>query len=203
MTPMDDVLEQTLGASRVMAILRGVGVERAIDLAATAWDLGIDSVEVTVQRPEDLDALREVARLGAARGKAVAAGTIISVEQVRAAQAAGARYLLSPGLDGELIAEARSAGIPFVPGVSTPTDVQAAVSLGLTWLKAFPASWLSAGWFRHMRGPFPDVRFVATGGVDSRNARSFLDAGVDVVAVGSALEDPEQLPQLARLVEVP
>ena len=73
-------------------------------------------------------------------------------------------------------------------------------SLGLTWLKAFPAQWLGVDWFRHIRGPFPEVRFVATGGMDANNAGDFLDAGVRVVAVGSALEDPAQLERLATLL---
>ena len=73
-------------------------------------------------------------------------------------------------------------------------EVQQAVALGLTWLKAFPAQWLGADWFRHIRGPFPQVRFIATGGMDAGNAGAFLDA------VGSALEDESQLEQLAALL---
>jgi 2-dehydro-3-deoxyphosphogluconate aldolase/(4S)-4-hydroxy-2-oxoglutarate aldolase len=84
--------------------------------------------------------------------------------------------------------------------VSTPSEVQLAASLGLTWLKAFPAQWLGTDWFKHIRGPFPQVRFVATGGLDASNAQSFLDAGVRVAAVGSALEDPAQLDRLAALL---
>jgi 2-dehydro-3-deoxyphosphogluconate aldolase/(4S)-4-hydroxy-2-oxoglutarate aldolase len=68
-------------------------------------------------------------------------------------------------------------------------------------VKAFPAQWLGTEWFRHIRGPFPQVRFVATGGMDAGNAGGFLDAGVRVVAVGSALEDETQLERLAALLE--
>ena len=192
--------DQTFAAAPLMAILRGTGVERAVTLASTAWDLGIDSVEVTLQTDEDLQALREVARLGDERGKVVGAGTIVSARQIPLAVAAGARYLVSPGLDPRLVLAAREHGIPMLPGVSTPSEVQLACDLGLTWMKAFPAHWLGADWFRHIRGPFPQVRFVATGGMDATNARQFLDAGVRVVAVGSALEDPQQLRLLAGLL---
>jgi Entner-Doudoroff aldolase len=184
----------------LMAILRGVGVERGVRLATSAWDLGIDCVEVPLQSDEDDRALREIVRLGAERGKIVGAGTILSTEQVAAAKAAGAGFIVSPGLDPAVIAAARAAGLPALPGVATPSEVQAAVSLGLDWLKAFPAHWLGAEWFGHIRGPFPQVKFVATGGMDAGNAREFLDAGVRVVAVGSALENPEQLPALAALL---
>jgi len=192
--------DETFASAPLMAILRGTGVERAVKLATTAWDLGIDSVEVTLQSDEDLRALREVVRLAETRGKVVGAGTIVSPRQVALAADAGARYLVSPGLDPRVVLLAQEHGIPMLPGVSTPSEVQLASELGLGWMKAFPAQWLGADWFRHIRGPFPKVRFVATGGLDATNARQFLDAGVRVVAVGSALEDPRQLDLLAGLL---
>jgi 2-dehydro-3-deoxyphosphogluconate aldolase/(4S)-4-hydroxy-2-oxoglutarate aldolase len=192
--------DEVFAGAPLMAIMRGTGVERAVKLATTAWDLGIDSVEVTIQSPDDVLALREVARLGEERGKIVGAGTIVSPEQISTAVAAGARYLVSPGLDSRVVLEAQRLGVPMLPGVSTPSEVQLATSLGLGWMKAFPAQWLGTDWFKHIRGPFPQVRFVATGGLDASNAQSFLDAGVRVAAVGSALEDPAQLDRLAALL---
>jgi Entner-Doudoroff aldolase len=193
--------DETFAGAPLMAILRGMGVERSVALATTAWDLGIDSVELPLQTPDDEAALREVARLGAERGKVVGAGTIVKVDQIALANGLGARYLVSPGLDPVIVRAAQDAGIPVLPGVATPSEVQVARSLGLTWLKAFPAQWLGVDWFRHIRGPFPDVRFVATGGLDAGNAGDFLAAGVRVAAVGSALEDPEQLERLAELLD--
>jgi 2-keto-3-deoxy-6-phosphogluconate aldolase len=90
--------------------------------------------------------------------------------------------------------------MPSLPGVSTATEVQLAMKEGLTWLKAFPASLLGTAWFGAMRGPFPRATFVATGGMDASTSPSFLSAGVRVVAVGSALEDPQQLPALACIL---
>lgn len=198
---MNDEFEQVFVNSPLMAILRGMGVERSVKLATTAWDLGIDSVEVPLQTPEDERALREVARLAGERGKVVGAGTIVSADQIPVARRAGARYLVSPGLDASLVLAAGQQGTPILPGVATPSEVQAAASLGLRWLKAFPAHWLGPEWFKHMRGPFPRVRFVATGGMDATNAPDFLAAGARVVAVGSALEDPAQLTRLAELLK--
>ena len=169
----------------------------------TAWELGLDSVEVTIQSDADVDALREVARLGRERGAVVGAGTIVSPDQVQVAIDAGAGYLVSPGLDADVVRAAQAAGIPILAGVATPSEVQRAVALGLTWLKAFPAQWLGTDWFRHIRGPFPQVQFIATGGMDASNAADFLAAGVRVVAVGSALEDETQLEKLAALLRTP
>lgn len=199
-TPDSTWFDEAFGASRVMAILRGMGVERSVELSVRAWDLGIDHVELPVQTPDDLEALREVARLGAQRGTVVGAGTIVADDQLRPVLDAGARYVVAPGFDPALVRAAWDLGLPTLPGVATPSEVQAAQALGLTWLKAFPARWLGTDWFRLVKAPFPGIRFVATGGLDSRNARDFLDAGARVVAMGSALEDPAQLDALAELV---
>jgi 2-dehydro-3-deoxyphosphogluconate aldolase / (4S)-4-hydroxy-2-oxoglutarate aldolase len=184
----------------LMAILRGMGPERSLAVATTAWDLGIQVVEVPVQTPDDVEALRVVAEAGAARGVRVGAGTVVTLEHVRQAKDAGAAFTVSPGFDAEIVRASHAAGMPALPGVGTATEVQAALKEGLTWLKAFPASLLGTGWFGAMRGPFPQAVFVATGGMDASTAPAFLDAGVRVVAVGSALEDPAQLPALAGLL---
>lgn len=200
MTTDNSSFAELFGDARLMAILRGMGVERTLAVATTAWDLGITAVEVPVQTPTDVEALRVLADTAAERGLKVGAGTVVSLEHVRQAKDAGAAFTVSPGFDVEIVRASHEAGMPSLPGVSTATEVQAAAKEGLTWLKAFPASLLGTGWFPAMRGPFPDVNFVATGGMDATNAPAFLDAGVRVVAVGSALENPAQLPALAQLL---
>jgi Entner-Doudoroff aldolase len=187
--------------SPIMAILRRVGAERGVRLATTAWDLGIDVVEITIQGDDDLDTLREVCAAGRERGKTVGAGTVVSVEQVTAAAGAGAGFIVSPGLDRNVVRASVEAGLPPMPGVATATEVQMALRDGLTWLKAFPASVLGACWIKAMHGPFPRAVFAATGGMDSSNAETFLNAGARVVAVGSALEDEAQLSRLADLLQ--
>jgi Entner-Doudoroff aldolase len=183
-----------------MAILRGMPPERTVALAARAWDLGIDLVEVTVQTPDALPSLAAAVSAGEERGKLVGAGTVTSVAQLEQVVAARARFAVAPGLDLSMVAAASAAGLPYLPGVATPTDVQTALGAGLSHLKAFPASVLGPAWFRAMAGPFPGVRFVATGGLDADNAVQYLDAGAVCVGVGSALEDERQLPLLAQLI---
>ena len=196
----NSVFEDIFRDVPLMAILRGMGVERTLATATRAWDLGITAVEVPVQTPTDVEALRVVAEAARERGLTVGAGTVVSLEHVRQAADAGAAFTVSPGFDVDVVRASHEAGMPALPGVATATEVQRAMAEGLTWLKAFPASLLGTGWFPAMRGPFPQARFVATGGMDSGNARSYLDAGVRVVAVGSALEDEAQLPALAELL---
>jgi Entner-Doudoroff aldolase len=193
--------DELFAQAPVMAILRGMGVERSLALAHTAWDLGIEAVEVTLQSATDLEALAAVVREGRARGRKVGAGTILDSRAVQTAADAGAAFTVSPGLDLAVVEASEAAGMPSLPGVGTASEVQRAHVAGLRWVKAFPASALGTDWFSAMRGPFPDVRFVATGGLDARSASRFLDAGARVVAVGSALGDPDELDRLAEVLE--
>jgi len=196
----NESLDQLFDGQPLMAILRGFGVERSVALARTAWELGIDSVEVPIQSDEDIEALRAVVAAGKDLGKSVGAGTVVTLEHVRQAADAGAAFTVSPGFDLDVVRASFEAGMPPLPGVATATEVQTAQTAGLTWVKAFPASLLGTSWFGAMRGPFPAMRFVATGGMDAGNAGEYLNAGAKVVAVGSALADETQLPRLAELL---
>ncbi|WP_410808903.1 bifunctional 4-hydroxy-2-oxoglutarate aldolase/2-dehydro-3-deoxy-phosphogluconate aldolase [Micromonospora sp. 067-2] len=192
--------DHVFGTARVMAILRGLPVAETVRLAGKAWDLGIDVVEVPVATADAVPALRAAVEAGAERGRIVGAGTVLGTEQVAAAADAGATFTVAPGLDLAVADAAAARGLPHLPGVATPTEAQQALRHGLTWLKAFPAISLGPSWFRAVAGPLPQLRFVATGGLDAGNAGEFLAAGVRVVAVGSALADPDQLDRLAELV---
>ncbi|MEU5903470.1 bifunctional 4-hydroxy-2-oxoglutarate aldolase/2-dehydro-3-deoxy-phosphogluconate aldolase [Micromonospora sp. NPDC047467] len=195
--------DHIFGGARVMAILRGLPVAETVRLAERAWDLGIDVVEVPVATPDAVPALRAAVEAGRARGRIVGAGTVLDVDQVAAAADAGAAFTVAPGLDLTVVDAAAARGLPHLPGVATPTEAQQALRHGLTWLKAFPAISLGPAWFKAVAGPLPQLRFVATGGLDASNAAAFLEAGVRVAAVGSALSDPTQLDQLAKLATHP
>jgi 2-dehydro-3-deoxyphosphogluconate aldolase/(4S)-4-hydroxy-2-oxoglutarate aldolase len=185
---------------RVMAILRGLPPEETVRLARVAWDLGIESVEIPIGLPAQVPALVAAVAAGREVGRLVGAGTVVTVEQVAAAHAAGAAYTVAPSFDEEVLRASAEAGLPHLPGVATPTELRRAMMSGCRWVKAFPASSLGPSWFRDVRGPFPHVKLVATGGITAQTARLFLDAGASVVAVGSALSDPDQLPALADLI---
>jgi 2-dehydro-3-deoxyphosphogluconate aldolase / (4S)-4-hydroxy-2-oxoglutarate aldolase len=185
---------------RVMAILRGYSATRSVELAERAWDLGISAVEVPAQTPDALRALEAVASAARDRGTSVGAGTVITEQQVRTVHAVGAAFTVAPGFD-PVVAEASAAlGMPHLPGVADATQLQRAIGLGLDWVKVFPAAALGEQWFRLMRGPFPSIKLVATGGMSAENAQRYLAAGADVVAVGSALSDERQLPMLSSLM---
>lgn len=197
---MTEFFETALTGQRIIAILRGLAPDRTVALAERAWDIGIDLVEVPVQTPDAFPSLHAAVRAGERRGMLVGAGTVVSIGQLEQIVEAGARFAVAPGLNLALVEAAAGMGLPYLPGVATPTEVQTAAAAGLRYLKAFPAAVLGPAWFRALAGPFPTVRLVATGGVDAHNAGAFLDAGAVAVGVGSALEDERQLPLLAEIV---
>jgi 2-dehydro-3-deoxyphosphogluconate aldolase / (4S)-4-hydroxy-2-oxoglutarate aldolase len=193
--------EEIVGPHRIMSILRGLEPADAVRVAHHSWDAGVAVLEVTIGTPDAVAALTAVVAAGAERGMLVGAGTVISPEQVRAAERAGARYTVAPGLDPEVLAASLAAGLPHLPGVATGTEVQHAHRAGCRWVKAFPATALGPAWFRAIRGPFPDVSYVATGGITIEYARELLDAGARVVGLGATLADPEQRERLAELIK--
>jgi 2-dehydro-3-deoxyphosphogluconate aldolase / (4S)-4-hydroxy-2-oxoglutarate aldolase len=191
--------DELFARQRLMAILRGYSPDRSVELAEKAWALGITAVEVPIQTADALASLRAVVSAGQGHGKVVGAGTVITADQLTAAVDAGAAFTVAPGLDLDTAVAARRHGIPHLPGVATATELQNAASAGLEWVKVFPARVLGPDWFTIVRGPFPAMTFVATGGIDASNAALYLEAGARVVAVGSALDDPTQLTKLAEL----
>jgi Entner-Doudoroff aldolase len=179
-----------LARHRVLAILRGHG-SRTVELCERAWDAGIALVEVPVQSAGDLDALAAAVAAGRRRGAVVGAGTVVTVELVARVAEAGAAFTVAPGLAEDVLTASHAAGLPHLPGVATASEISRAVRLGVRWLKAFPAAALGPAWFSAMRGPFPDARFVATGGVTPENAPALLAAGAAAVSLGSAFADTD------------
>jgi Entner-Doudoroff aldolase len=186
---MQKIFEDRLGAKPVMVILRGFTPARTVALCERAADVGVGLIEVPAQTPESFDALAAAIEWGRTKGQPIGAGTVTTVGVLHRVHEAGAAFTVAPGTHVEVITESARLGLPHLPGVATATDVQTALSLGCSWQKAFPASVLGGAWISAMHGPFPEVRFVATGGIDSSNAQSFLDAGASAVSIGSAFTD--------------
>lgn len=185
----------------VMGVFRGQGVARTLDLCATVWDAGVGVVEITLGTPEDLSSLSAAVDAGRRRGRPVGAGTVTTIGQLDAAQSAGASFTVAPGLDRTIVQESIRRSLPHIPGVATATEVQTALAFGLTWLKVFPVTTLDPSWARHIRGPFPNARFLGTGGVTFDTLDQYLTGGMDVVGMGAALAEPDQRGRLEDLLE--
>ncbi|HZM83833.1 MAG TPA: bifunctional 4-hydroxy-2-oxoglutarate aldolase/2-dehydro-3-deoxy-phosphogluconate aldolase [Candidatus Limnocylindrales bacterium] len=192
--------DELFGSHRVMVILRGLSSSQAVAAACRAWDAGVQLLEVPIGAAEQVAALAAVVAAGNERGKVVGAGTVVAVQQIQAAVDAGASYTVAPGFDPDVLAESLAAGMPHLPGVATPTEVQHARNAGCRWVKVFPAGIVGPAWFRAINGPFPDMRYVATGGINIPAAKDFLAAGAQVVAFGSAATDPAMSDELMDLI---
>ncbi len=183
----------------VIAILRGLNDETTLALATSCWTAGIRLVEVPVQGDEGFHALEVAAAEAERREELVGAGTVYTVADAERALSCGASFLVAPGLDNDTVRFAADRGVPYLPGVTTPTEVQGAKQLGLRTVKLFPAGAMGPAWVSALRGPFPEMNFVAVGGVSARNARDFLEHGAVGVGVGGALNDPAVVRDLAQL----
>lgn len=162
-----------LGGQPIVPVVVVDDAAIAGDLADALSDGGIRCAEITLRTPQGLDALRALADRS---DFFVGAGTVTSAAQVDAVVDAGARFAVSPGLDADVIARCAQRGLPLVPGVSTATDIQRAQRDGIRDLKLFPAHLVGGlAAVRAFAGPFPDVRFLPSGGVTADNARAYLD----------------------------
>jgi 2-dehydro-3-deoxyphosphogluconate aldolase / (4S)-4-hydroxy-2-oxoglutarate aldolase len=144
---------------------------------------GIEQVEVTIDTPGALDAVA----VAAGEGRTVGVGTIVGSEQVRAAAAAGAQFVVSPGLVPEVIETALTLGLEPMPGVFTATEILTASAAGARVMKLFPASSGGPSYLRALRGPFPTIAIIPTGGVRIEEVRAYLEAGATAIALGSDL----------------
>lgn len=175
---------------RLIVVLRRIAPrERLLALVDELVDAGARVFEVTFDAPEaagDLAAVRE--RLDdAAAPCLVGAGTVLTSGQLHDAREAGADFAVAPVLDRDLLAAALDAGLPFIPGALTPTEIAAAWSAGATMVKVFPASAVGPALVRELRGPLPEIALIPTGGVDGENAAAYLDAGAAAVGIGGAI----------------
>ncbi|MFI8892563.1 bifunctional 4-hydroxy-2-oxoglutarate aldolase/2-dehydro-3-deoxy-phosphogluconate aldolase [Streptomyces paradoxus] len=145
----------------------------AVPLARALVAGGLPAIEVTLRTPAALQAIREIAR--EVPGAVVGAGTVIRPGQVAEAVAAGSRFLVSPGWTEVLLEAMRASGVPFLPGVSTASEVVALLERGVREMKFFPAQ--AAGgtaYLKSLSGPLPQARFCPTGGIGPGSAPDYL-----------------------------
>ncbi|GAA2570653.1 MULTISPECIES: bifunctional 4-hydroxy-2-oxoglutarate aldolase/2-dehydro-3-deoxy-phosphogluconate aldolase [Streptomyces] len=145
----------------------------AVPLARALVAGGLPAIEVTLRTPVALDAIRAIA--GEVPDAVVGAGTLVTAEQVGEVVAAGARFLVSPGWTDVLLEAMRGSGVPFLPGVSTTSEVVALLERGVREMKFFPAE--AAGgtaYLKALAAPLPQARFCPTGGITPASAPEYL-----------------------------
>jgi len=187
----------------VVAIVRFDRPEELVEAARAIKAGGVDVIEFTMTTP---NALNIIAASAEEFGEEVllGAGTVLDPETARAAILSGARYIISPTLNPQVIELCHRYGVIAVPGAFTPTEILTAWEMGADMVKVFPAAAMGPGYIKDILSPLPQVRLLPVGGVSVSNVAEFIKAGATAVAAGSSLVDKKAVAErdFARLAEI-
>lgn len=181
-----DITAQVTSAGLV-AILRSATTEHYASIAETLVSAGVRVLEVTLTASDALPAIKQLAGVYAGSEVVVGAGTVLSTDQAEACLEAGAEFLVSPAITPDVLATARISGIAVYPGALTPTEIMNAFLNGASAVKLFPASAVSPRYLTDVRGPFPDIPIMPTGGIGIDDIPGWLAAGAAAVGLGGPL----------------
>ena len=174
---------RTLSSKLVVVARASAAADYEPVLAALA-QAGVQSVELTLTTPGTFDAF---AALRSSFDGDLGIGTVTTLDQLERAIEVGADYVVTPITSSALVERAVAAGIPIIPGGLTPTELFSSWSAGASAVKIFPAGQVGPGYLKDLRGPFPDIAVVPSGGVDADSAAAWLAAGAVAVSVGGPL----------------
>ena len=184
---MNDIIKK-IGLIGIVPVIALDRVEDAEPLAKALIEGGLPCAEVTFRTAAAEDSIKIMS--AKFPELLVGAGTVLTVEQVDRAVKAGAKFIVSPGLNPKVVAHCLEIGIPVVPGCCTPSDIEAALEFGLDVVKFFPAE-PSGGvaMIKALAGPYVNVRFMPTGGINAKNITSYLDYEKIVACGGTWMID--------------
>ncbi|KSU56312.1 bifunctional 4-hydroxy-2-oxoglutarate aldolase/2-dehydro-3-deoxy-phosphogluconate aldolase [Microbacterium enclense] len=174
---------RTLSSKLVVVARASAAADYKSVLGALA-QAGVQSVELTLTTPGTFDAF---AALRSSFDGDLGIGTVTTLDQLERAIEVGADYVVTPITSSALVERAVAAGMPIIPGGITPTELFSSWSAGASAVKIFPAGQVGPGYLKDLRGPFPDIAVVPSGGVDADSAAAWLAAGAVAVSVGGPL----------------
>lgn len=175
---------EELAAVKLVPVIVINDASKAVPLAKALCDGGLPCAEVTFRTAQAAEAIRAIA--DALPDMLLGAGTVLTPAQVDQALAAGAKYIVSPGLNPEVVRYCQEKNVPVLPGICTPSELEQGLSLGLEALKFFPAE--AAGgvnMLKALSGPYKNVKFMPTGGITPKNLKDYLSVG-SVFACGGS-----------------
>lgn len=181
-----------IAREKLIVIVRGIGTEAIIPLAEAMYRGGVRVLEITYAAdgsiPEE-ETARAIRMLKEHFGDrmSIGAGTVLSEHQVELTHAAGGEFIISPDTNPDVIARTASLGLVSIPGALTPTEAQNAHRAGADFVKLFPITSLGPAYVKAVRAPLSHIRFLAVGGVDEKNMKDYLRAGICGFGIGSNL----------------
>jgi 2-dehydro-3-deoxyphosphogluconate aldolase/(4S)-4-hydroxy-2-oxoglutarate aldolase len=176
----------------IVPVIRASSADEARFAAEAVWSGGIPIVEITMTVPGAVQVIAELVKT--APEMLVGAGTVLDEEAARKCADAGAQFLVTPGFDAETVVAARQMGLLIMAGALTPGEVMAAWKAGADFVKVFPCGNLGGpNYIKALRGPFPHVPLVPTGGVSLETAADYIRAGAAALGVGGELVQKEAL----------
>ncbi len=181
--------KDALAACPLVAILRGLKPEEALDIGAALVGAGFTIIEVPLNSPQPLASIRILADAFGVR-VLIGAGTVLTPEDVDAVKAAGGELIVMPHADVAVIRAAKAAGLVCTPGVATPTEAFAARAAGADALKLFPAEGIPPNLVKAWRAVLTDIPLLPVGGIDTTNMAAYRAAGAEGFGIGSALFKP-------------
>lgn len=174
----------------ILPILTIEDASWAKELALCLVDNGITQLEITLRTPQSWEAVEKVR---AVQGISLGVGSVSNLHDLKKAYALGVQFAVSPGLNESLVKEAQNLGITYIPGVATATEIMTAIELGFTTVKWFPAEILGGiPALRAISAPFPNIKFIPTGGITAELARNYLKETY-VLAAGGSWMFPQEL----------
>lgn len=180
---------QQITSNKLIAILRGADPRDVVRIATALYEGGIRLLEITMNSEEPLMAIEQVAgKLG--DDMVIGAGTVLDAAMAADAVSAGARFILSPVVEGTVIAAAKKLGAVSIPGAYTATEIYTAHRAGADIVKVFPAT--SPAYIRDLRAPLPHIPLLPTGGITPENIGAYLKTGAVGFGIGSALVNTRQ-----------
>jgi 2-dehydro-3-deoxyphosphogluconate aldolase/(4S)-4-hydroxy-2-oxoglutarate aldolase len=183
---IDDVIRR-IGEIGIAPVVRAAAVDEATRAVEAICAGGIPIVEITMTVPDAITVIRHVARQYG-KDLLLGAGTVTTAHQAEQCIAAGAEFIVSPGLSFPVLAAAQACGKLAIPGALTPTELMNAQQNGAKLIKIFPCGNVGGPkYLKSLRGPFPDVALIPTGGVNAANAAEFIAAGAFALGVGAEL----------------
>ncbi len=170
----------------IIGIIRGADTLAVEGAVAAALEGGLRTLEITLNREEAFDQLKLIKARYAGKIK-LGAGTVLTVENAKKAVLAGAEFIVTPALVTEVIEFCRKKSVPIFPGALTPSEILAAHLAGAEMVKVFPASVLGPAYLKSLKGPFPDIKLMPTGGITIESVPEYFRAGASALGVGGEL----------------